>query len=359
MRKMSKKMKSKSRVNGNDNQINQIGTCVNYGLSYKETKEVCQSLIENEISKLSREAKEEALRREERLNDKLFKLLEEIKLSDKEAINEIRNPDMQFSFIEAQHANIRVGTEEMENVLSNLLKERLLEKERTTLQIALSEAIKVAPLLLPVHFNILSLVFTFKYTRRYTISNEKTFAEFFSNLLEKCLNGINDDRCLYQHIEYSKCGNLSIMSYDIAEMIKSTYGGLFMKGFTYEEFMNRFENEQNILKKSLIIIIPHLREKDLFQINAMSEDVLKDILEKNLLSKNEVEKVIDFYRENMLSNKQIEQRIIKLVPDFKTFIELWNKNMNQLQLTSVGIILGIINLKNLIGENYDMKIWVK
>ena len=91
----------------------------------------------------------------------------------------------------------------------------------------------------------------------------------------------------------------------------------------------------------------------------MSEDVLKDILEKNLLSKNEVEKVIDFYRENMLSNKQIEQRITKLVPDFKTFIELWNKNMNQLQLTSVGIILGIINLKNLIGKNYDMKIWVK
>ena len=84
---------------------------------------------------------------------------------------------MQFSFIEAQHANIRVGKEEMENILSNLLKERLLEKERTTLQITLSEAVKGASLLLPVHFNILSLVFTFKYAKRYTISNEKTFIE--------------------------------------------------------------------------------------------------------------------------------------------------------------------------------------
>lgn len=359
MRKMKKEVKSESSVNGNDNQINQIGKYVNYGLSYKETKELCQILIENEISKLSKEAKEEALRREERLNDKLFKLLEEIKLSDKEAINEIRNPDMQFSFIEAQYANIRVGTEEMEDILSNLLKERLLEKERTTLQIALSEAIKVAPLLLPVHLNIISLVFTFKYTKTYTIKNEETFVKFFSNLLEKCLNGIKDERSLYQHIEYSKCGNLSVMSYDITEIIKSSYGGLFMKGFTYEEFMNRFENEQNILKEIPIITIPHLREKKIFQINAMSEDVLKETLEKRLLSKNEIDKVIVFYKENMLSNKDIEQRIIELVPDFKSFIQLWNKNMNQLQLTSVGIILGIINLKNLTGGSYDMKIWVR
>ena len=75
MRKISKRVKSERNINGNDNQI---GTCVNYGLTYKETKEQCQVLIENEFSKLSKEAKGEALHREERLNNKLFKLLVEI-----------------------------------------------------------------------------------------------------------------------------------------------------------------------------------------------------------------------------------------------------------------------------------------
>ena len=35
MRKISKRVKSERSIDGNDNQI---GTCVNYGLTYKETK---------------------------------------------------------------------------------------------------------------------------------------------------------------------------------------------------------------------------------------------------------------------------------------------------------------------------------
>lgn len=77
------------------------------------------------------------------------------------------------------------------------------------------------------------------------------------------------------------------------------------------------------------------------------------------LEEKQIDKIKDFFNENILSNDEIKQRIIELVPNFKKFIELWENSMNQLQLTSVGIILGAINLKNLIGENYNMKIWIK
>lgn len=349
---------SDANIKGDNNEIIQAKVVNNYGMSYTETKALCMDLIKQEIAKLSIEAAEEAKNREERLNNKLFDLLEEIKVKDSEALNELKNPDMQYSFIEAQLANIRVGTEELENILSNLLKERILEKERTTLQIALSEAIKVSPLLLPVHLNILSLVFIFKYTVRNTIVNEQTFIEYFNRILSSCLTNVTDDNTLYQHIEYSKCGTLSVLTYDIIDIIKQNYSGLFMRGFKEEEFINRVDDKE-ILMKYPDLLINHLRDNNLLQINSISENVLKKILTQIGLEEKQIDKIKDFFNENILSNDEIKQRIIELVPNFKKFIELWENSMNQLQLTSVGIILGAINLKNLIGENYNMKIWIK
>lgn len=349
---------SDANIKGDNNEIIQAKVVNNYGMSYTETKALCMDLIKQEIAKLSIEAAEEAKNREERLNNKLFDLLEEIKVKDSEALNELKNPDMQYSFIEAQLANIRVGTEELENILSNLLKERILEKERTTLQIALSEAIKVSPLLLPVHLNILSLVFIFKYTVRNTIVNEQTFIEYFNRILSSCLTNVTDDNTLYQHIEYSKCGTLSVLTYDIIDIIKQNYSGLFMRGFKEEEFINRVDDKE-ILMKYPDLLINHLRDNNLLQINSISENVLKKILTQIGLEEKQIDKIKDFFNENILSNDEIKQRIIELVPNFKKFIELWENSMNQLQLTFVGIILGAINLKNLIGENYNMKIWIK
>lgn len=349
---------SDANIKGDNNEIIQAKVVNNYGMSYTETKALCMDLIKQEIAKLSIEAAEEAKNREERLNNKLFDLLEEIKVKDSEALNELKNPDMQYSFIEAQLANIRVGTEELENILSNLLKERILEKERTTLQIALSEAIKVSPLLLPVHLNILSLVFIFKYTVRNTIVNEQTFIEYFNRILSSCLTNVTDDNTLYQHIEYSKCGTLSVLTYDIIDIIKQNYSGLFMRGFKEEEFINRVDDKE-ILMKYPDLLINHLRDNNLLQINSISENVLKKNLTQIGLEEKQIDKIKDFFNENILSNDEIKQRIIELVPNFKKFIELWENSMNQLQLTSVGIILGAINLKNLIGENYNMKIWIK
>lgn len=345
-------------IKGNNNEIIQNGVVNNYGMNYVETKALCTDLIRQEISKLSEEAAKEARKREERLNDKLFELLQSIKLSDKDALKELKNPDMQYSFIEAQMANIRVGTNELENILSNLLKERILEQERTTLQIALSEAIKVSPLLLPAHLNILSLVFIFKYTVRNNIVNEQSFTEYFQRILSSCLSGITDDNTLYQHIEYSKCGTLSVLSYDISNIIKQSYSGLFMKGFTKEEFDSQIEDE-HILQKYPKLLINHLRYNNLLQINSISENALKQNLVEHGLEEKQIEKIINFFNQNILSDNEIKQRIIELVPQFREFINLWENSMNQLQLTSVGIILGAINLKNLIGENYNMKIWIK
>lgn len=201
-------------------------------------------------------------------------------------------------------------------------------------------------------------MFIFKYTVRYTIINEQTFIEYFERILSSCLVDITDDNTLYQHIEYSKCGTLSVLSYDITNIIKKSYSGLFMRGFTKEEFISKVDNK-DILEKCPNLLINHLRDTNLLQINSMSENELKDSLKQQGLEEKQIERVKDFFNEHILSNDEIKQRMIELVPSFKRFIELWENSMNQLQLTSVGIILGAINLKNLTGENYDMKIWIK
>lgn len=148
-----------SKVNGDNNTIVQIN-----GISYSEAKEICKDIVTAELNNYKKEAQQIAIQRQQTLTNRFIDILNEKNVTDKQVLDELKNPDMQFCLREAQIAYMRHGTNELENVLSNILADRLVENDRTTLQIALSEAIKTAPLLLPEHLDILSLAFIFRYT---------------------------------------------------------------------------------------------------------------------------------------------------------------------------------------------------
>lgn len=86
------------------------------------------------------------------------------KMTDAQALAEFRNPAMQFDYFEAQKAYMKAGTPELAEMLSDILVERISESSRSLLQIALGEAIRVAPKLIPAQMATLALIFNIRYS---------------------------------------------------------------------------------------------------------------------------------------------------------------------------------------------------
>lgn len=340
-----------SNVKGNENVVIQIN-----GLNYKDTKELCTDLISAEIEKYKKEAKEIAIQREETFIQRFLMILEEKQLKNEQVIEELKNPDMQYCFREAQIAYMRYGTIELENVLSNILVDRLLESDRTTLQIALSEAIKTAPLLLHEHLDILSMVFIFRYTKFLNVFNRESFIQRitpFINYFTNSLKNINEQEIysMCSHIEYSKCGINQISSINVLDSFKQEYPGLFMKGYTEEEIEKQFEGYEVPR-----IFVTHIQNKELFQINALDNVTLEKMISE--YSEEIKSKIRTMFDSNKLETIEIEKMIIEEVPGFSDFIKIWKMGIDTITLTSVGIVLGRMNLKKFSNEDFNMKIWI-
>ncbi len=175
---------------------------------------------------------------------------------------------MKLSYIEAQKSYIRLGTKELEDTLAQLLVDRLKEKDRTLLQIALGEAITVVPILLPEQLDILVLSFRLRYTRNLRLNNLITFYDYLKEKILPHINGNQTKTSLYQHLVYAKTGSTDIGEISLEDIFSRIYPGLFMKGFDISEIQTYFEKYPSIF-------VNCLQNPSKLQINAMITIILK------------------------------------------------------------------------------------
>ena len=155
---------------------------------------------------------------------------------------EFKNPDMQYTFVEAQKAYIRLGTPELETILSNLLVDRAKESDRTLLQIALAEAVSVVPMLLPSQLDILALCFRWRYTRNNMINSLSTFFKYIQEEILPHVPRSIDKMSSFQHLVYTKTASIDIGEISLENIFIETYGGLFLSGYVPEELYFRRRN---------------------------------------------------------------------------------------------------------------------
>lgn len=206
-----------------------------YGMDYQNTKSLCQDLIRNELEKYKADAEQLAKERDEKFLSTLFEKLHRENIDDNSMCKEFRNPDMQYTFVEAQKAFIRLGTPELENILSNLLVDRAKESNRTLLQIALAEAVSVVPMLLPSQLDILALCFRLRYTRNNTINNLTTFFNYIQEQILPHVPNAIDKISSFQHLVYTKTASIDLGEISLENIFIETYGGLFLSGYIPEE----------------------------------------------------------------------------------------------------------------------------
>ena len=329
-----------------------------YASSYSETKAICLDIVRDEIAKYHDTALIEIQKRFDELFELLVKKLQEKNMTDAQALAEFKNPAMQFDYFEAQKAYMKAGIPELAEMLSNILVERISESSRSLLQIALGEAIQVAPKLIPSQMATLALTFVVGYTRNLSIESHKSFSEYLkTNVLLLYERGISQKASEFQHLSFTGCSQQSAFERSLIGLLKGAYQGLFMKGFDKEKIPKAKCGQS--LFDLYPLFIPCLNDKSKFQINTMTEEILFEQIQKMSIPLEDATALTTLFKENILPDNEAQALVEKLVPQMKGVFEYWDKGeIKHCFLSSVGIIIGAEYAHQITNRNYDLKIWI-
>lgn len=332
---------------------------VKQGLGYEDTKALCRDLVHEEMEKYKNEAQAEARIRRDELDDAFTRKLSEKQVTDQQALAEFRNPSMQYDYLEAQKAYIKAGTPELCAILSDILVQRAGETSRSLLQIALGEAIHVAPKLIPSQMATLALVFNLNYTIRLSVNSHESFARYLKTfILPLFQKGVSQKASEFQHLNYTGCSQFETFGQELPKRVRNAYAGLFMKGFTEEE-LPKTKQDRSFLEQYPDLFVQCLNDQTKIQINAIREKDLEDKLNARIRDRDDQAKLVNLFEKNQMNDEKTMTLILQLVPEMQELAEYWeNSNISRLTLTSVGIIIGAQYGRLITGQKYDLKIWI-
>ncbi len=339
--------------------VNNAPVVIQNGLNYTDTKSICMDIVKEELAKYHNEASIEAKKRNEELFEKVISKLQENKMTDADALNEFKNPAMQYDYAEAQKAYIKAGTPELAAVLSDILVRRLAESSRTLLQISLGEAIQIAPKLVKSQMATLALIFVLEHTRSFSINDHISLSKHLRQvILPLFQDGVSNKDSEFQHLMFTGCSQQTAFTRNLIPFIKSAYPGLFMTGFHITE-LPKDHNGMNIASSYPSLFTQCLNAPEKVQINAMEDDYLSELLTQLKMPDVDQRIVKDLFKNNLLSDENSKKILINLVPEMNELFEYWESSqIKHCILSSVGIVIGAQYSHLVTGQEYNLGIWI-
>lgn len=196
--------KQKTQMGNNSSSI-MVGRDINQtinGLTYGEVKDICNDLFQLNFYQLKADAAAIATKRAEEIVNNFISKLRNLENVDTAVFKE---PDMQYALVNAQIVYAKTGDKEIEDLLVNLLIERVNSNENELSKIILNESLKVIELLTKNHLNILATIFFMRYVKNNS-TNKSQILDHFEVILQfmkQCTN-INTE-IIFDHLSYSKC----------------------------------------------------------------------------------------------------------------------------------------------------------
>jgi len=216
---------------GRDLNINQMG------ISYNEVKEVALDVFERNAMKFGEIARKVAYERVENFVQKVS-----MSLSTNTTIDGLKEPFFQFTLFNALNEYARLGDEELGDILSDILTERVHHDNRSFCQIVLDSCIKIVPTLTKAQLNALTIVFVLTELRD-VLPEVPNFEDFANQSIAPFIGDLPYDKFEYRHFYSVRCcalGGSETFRPNLFELIKS--------GYTQIENLNDSELKDKLTK---------------------------------------------------------------------------------------------------------------
>lgn len=342
---------------GGEKSTNLQGQNVNVynGISYSDARDIALDVFKANFLELSQNAATLAKERAEHLVDEFLNKMGESKPNK---IDRIQDPDMQYALFSAQKEYARSGEKDLEDMLVSILMERIEENTHSLKKIVLNEALEIAPKLTDQQLDILTIVFLIQDTRNSKVNNKESLKNYIEIYFTPFLKNLTKEKSCYKHLEYSGCcGTVGLAEDNLSQYFLKNYKGVFSKGFDKEEFKSLTNRNEKLYS----ILIPCLNNSDLFQFNALTEEILRETIVEKM---NESEQVFiqlkGLFNKSTMNVSEANDHLTSIVPSIKELIDTWkNSYMCAMNPTTVGTALAYINLKRKAGIELNLGIWIK
>lgn len=325
-----------------------------YGLSYAEAKTIFEDLCclrdvelkeytENLIQERIEEFKEELLRKGEGQCLTISK--------DMPVFRDIR---FHSDLYNAQREYIKDGSKEILDILTGIISERMKVKSRTIEQIALSEAVNVAPKLTNHQMSLLALVLLFRH------SNIREWIDLPSlkAFIVECILPMFRQASLCTAMDYAHLTGVGVIqitmaSYPLMSLIVENSKGLFQKGLFY------WEIPKDSSGLSLEFLYPSLfvRNQDdvnIVYVRSLNENTLECAMSEICVRKEHKTKIVDLMRKSVLTEDKIAPILLDNVPELKEIVDYWDRTqMSQITLSAVGTAVAAQYYRTAYGKQID------
>ncbi len=332
--------------------INQIGQVnIQHGLTYSEAKDLVSSVVDQKLIAFKDEAESTYKQRTDEfknlLTEKIRNLLEA-------EIAKLREPDTQLTLMEAAKISGRKQSEELRNLLANLVVSRIKNdnsgKEELK-NIVYNEAISTINKLTIDQLKIITLCYLLRYTSYGGIISWDTFKNYLSTHVKPFI-GFKNTNAEFQHIEYAGCGSIGIGSWDLVNIYRQQYSFLFFNLIEKDKIDNL-----SLPNKNEIVVLDSKEDKYFFKFKNKTE--FENQLKQNKTDDEIIKKLISLYESNIKSDGEVKKKIFDETDIGKDLLDLLEKsNLVHLTLTSVGIAIGASYFEQVIGEKIDIGIWI-
>ncbi len=322
------------------------------GPSYSEVEQIAMTVFKANFLELGDKAAERAL---ERAQDFVEAFLKKAAEEGQTKISEAENPDFRYALFSAQKEYARTGDEDLGELLVQLLIDRTKIRSRDLMQIVLNESLTVAPMLTPDQLDTLSLVFLIKRTRSRGLNSLAALHSYLDRLILPFLPGVSSRESAYEHLEYARCGAISIDSVQVEEAFRQHYPGLLCKGFSQEE----------ILIVGLApeayphLIVPCLHDDALLQVNALDDESIDANCAQLGIDSEKAKALKSLQIGKVMEPQEVKEYLTGVRPQMERLFEVCDStSMKHMTLTSVGIAIAHANIKRQAGEVFDLSIWI-
>jgi hypothetical protein len=213
---------SLNQVSGADSTNYQaLGNIIVSGISYTDVKEIAIDVFKENCIKFTKEANDIAM---ERANELIDDLLEKI---DAKKLEIFKKPSMQIALYEAQKSYVKTGDKDLEELLVDILIQRVNEEERSLKQIVFDEALEIIPKINQEQMDILTLVFFIYQVEFKLIADYNDLLKTINIHILPFLKNLKEESSAYEHLFYTGCvTRLQYRNDNILTRLNKTYKNL-------------------------------------------------------------------------------------------------------------------------------------
>ena len=317
-----------------------------------------KEIANSELEKYTANAKVLAFERHDELINMLLSKVSNLEHSLEELEKAFSTPSMQFDFYEADKAYIKSGDKNKLDMLSSIISERIRCVDETLKQIAISESIKVVPLLNEKLLDVLAFVFLLGHVTRKGIRSLDDLTVYLRRfVLPYCSNALKVNDFDIQHLDYTRCSVKSIGSKSIVKILLNIYSSAFFLPINKVEIEGVKHGNKTLAEWFPKLFVARYGQ---YYFNVFDRQSCFEIIEANPFgaSKSVEETAKDFFQSHLPKETDVEGIIAEKDPDLKIIFDCWNKGCANLVLSSVGIAVAIIHINNKTNMGLNLDTWL-